>query len=288
MKYRHKQWINPNAKVILRQILIGLLVISFVALLITGIWYGTRIEALTINNIEIVGGETIKHSQVREFTEQALTGNYLGVVPKRFAWFYPEDEILTLLQKIERIHDISFEQKNSKSGNILLITFDEYVPRALWCKDLSDNECLFLDKNGYAFAHAPRLSGGSFLRFVTIDTDHKLHETVTNIEWFDSLLEISELLGKQNWYVSKIEFDKIGDAFIHLTEGGELKVSIQNPPTTSVENLLVILSSDEFSHLKPGNFQYIDLRFGSKVFVNEEKVVQIETSTSTVNMEIDR
>jgi hypothetical protein len=52
-----------------------------------------------------------------------------------------------------------------------------------------------------------------------------------------------------------------------------------------INNLMAVISSPDFSHLKPGNFQYIDLRYGNKVFVNEEEVVVPEefdvVSTST-------
>ena len=54
------------------------------------------------------------------------------------------------------------------------------------------------------------------------------------------------------------------------------------PATDVVENLLVVLASPEFSHLNPGNFSYIDLRFGEKVFVNEiGEVPETETATSS-------
>ena len=81
---------------------------------------------------------------------------------------------------------------------------------------------------------------------------------------------MSELLAEHGWFVSHIEFDQVGDVFLGIVSGGELKVIAAEPPESIVENLLTILASDEFSHIKPGNFQYIDLRFGNKVFVNEE------------------
>ena len=65
-------------------------------------------------------------------------------------------------------------------------------------------------------------------------------------------------------------------------------MAIVDSPASVIENLKTILVSEEFSHLKPGNFQYIDLRFGNKIFVNEEEVGSVEeneTSTSTSGVE---
>jgi len=66
-----------------------------------------------------------------------------------------------------------------------------------------------------------------------------------------------------------------------------LKVSQLMPVADSFKNLQSILSSEEFIHLQNGAFQYIDLRFGDKIFLNEEEeVVEMpevleETATST-------
>jgi len=43
----------------------------------------------------------------------------------------------------------------------------------------------------------------------------------------------------------------------------------------TVNNLNVVLTSDEFTDIQPGGFQYIDLRFGNKVFVNETPVEEL-------------
>jgi hypothetical protein len=47
------------------------------------------------------------------------------------------------------------------------------------------------------------------------------------------------------------------------------------------QNLKTILASEEFAHIAPGEFQYIDLRFGDKVFVREANMDTSTTSSST-------
>ena len=69
----------------------------------------------------------------------------------------------------------------------------------------------------------------------------------------------------------------------HIAGGGRIITSLLESYESTVENLATILQSEEFTHLEPGNFQYIDLRFGSKVFVNEE-LPELETATTTASM----
>jgi hypothetical protein len=272
MKTRRKR-LDPNTVVLLKQIGIGAVAIGCVALLITAIWYGTRVSKLTISTVEVSGGETIQLEVVEQLVQATLDGEYLGLVPRRFAWLYPKTEILTAVQQINRIHNIKIERVD---GNQLSIGFDEYVPAALWCLSVEQSDCLFLDQSGYAFADAPQLSGGALLRFVTIGREAVVGQSMVEAEGLEVLQRLVALLAEQGWFVSHVELDQVGDAFLKIVSGGELKVAVGVAPEVTVENLLVVLASPEFVHLKPGNFQYIDLRFGNKVFVNEEEPVSPE------------
>jgi cell division septal protein FtsQ len=270
MQQRRKRQLNPDTVVLLKRIFTGVLAISFVSLLVTAVWYGTRVKILTINAVEVSGGETIKHEDVKTLVQQKLDGVYLGIVPLRFAWFYPYKEIYETLEGVDRIHNVTINRTN---GTTLSISFDEYIPNSLWCESVGSDVCLFLDDFGYAFAPAPKLSGGSFLRFVLSGQSIKLNESFASSQIFNELLRLTKLLAEHNWFVSSVELDQVGDVFLHLSDGGELKVTIKRPSEEMVNNLIAVLASPEFAHLKPGNFQYIDLRFGDKVFVKEKETV---------------
>ncbi|MEY3784547.1 MAG: hypothetical protein RLZZ230_869, partial [Candidatus Parcubacteria bacterium] len=236
--------LDPNTIVLFKQIGVGLVVIATVALIITGIWYGSRIESLTISQIEVSGGETINHEELKSQVEKVLEGEYLGLIPRRFAWLYPDKEIVSALTSVERIHNIAAVRT---SGAELKVTFDEYLPQALWCQATEQPDCLFLDQFGYAFGHAPQLTGGSFLRFVKSGEDPAIGTTVTTPESLANLLTLVNLLAEHNWYISYVEIDQVNDVFLKVSGGGELKVMAATAPEKTVDNLLVILSSDEFA-----------------------------------------
>ena len=63
----------------------------------------------------------------------------------------------------------------------------------------------------------------------------------------------------------------------------KLLVSPSQSAQETFDNLRSILESEEFAHVTSGDFNYIDLRFGNRVFVNEEESVveEAETATST-------
>ncbi len=273
-----RQRLDPNTVQLLKHIGAGVVVIGVVALLVTGVWYGTRISALTITEVVASGGETIEPVLIEQKVQEKLEGTYLGLVPRRFAWLYPEAEIFETVGATERLFNVSVTRE---SGTKLLITYDEYVPFALWCHQAAVDDCLFINAEGYAFGKAPKLTGGSLLRFVTPGREAVVGEVVAEAQTLSDMQELVQGLENYGWFISQVEIDQVGDVFLQVVGGGELKVSTKTAPAETVENLLVVLSSDEFKDLKPGSFQYVDLRFGEKIFVNEEPLPAEESASST-------
>lgn len=272
--------IDPKKIMLIKQLVIGLLVFSTIGLLITGLWYLTRIQSMNISVVTVEGGETISHQQVENKVNEVLEGSYIGLIPRRFAWWYPHDQIISKIVEVPRMKNPNVERV---SGTELKITFDEYSPYALWCVDRNSENCLFIDKAGYAFAPSPKLTGGAFLRFHTIGTEPKVGTTMVQISDVQKMEEFVDLSYKNlDLPIDQIETDSAGDVFYILAGGGELKATLKDESSQVLDNLRAILASKEFSHIKPGNFQYIDLRFGNKVFVNEEKFGVASSSDASI------
>ncbi len=265
---------RPETKQLLKNISIGLGVFTLIGCLLYGVWHGTRISVLTIDEVLVSGGETISHSAVASDVSALLEGEYMRFVPRRFAWTYPETEILATLNQIDRVKDPQI----SRDGRTLFITLAEYKPVALWCDATSTTTCAFIDSDGYAFALAPQLTGGAFVRYVQVGQPVATGEGFAQHDDFALLRELVTLLGQSDWPVAAIELDQARDAFVYLAGGGELKVSLLLMPVDTIDNLQTVLSTEQYRHLVPNNFVYIDLRFGNKVFVSEFGVPVVESA----------
>lgn len=284
-KPRKLKQLDPNTVQLIKQVLAGVVVLSAVALLLTGIWHGTRLPGVTITQIEVQGGETINHGAVRETVSRTLEGEYMNFVPRRFTYFYPKDEIIERVGEYERVHNVEVRRLGRKAVSV---RFDEYVPTALWCTELESHDCLFVDQSGLAFGTAPELSGGSLLRFQHTSEAPEINKLLLPNEDLVRVLELVERFEDEGWFTSWVEVDQARDAFLHIVGGGELKVTLAQLPEETVENLRVILVSEDFSDIEPGNFAYIDLRFGSKVFVNRTGGVEPETELSATTSAAER
>lgn len=266
---------NPLKK----QLMVGILLFVLVGGLVAGVWYGTRVADWQITDVTVIGGPTIQHDDVEALVWQELTGNYFKLTPRTFFYTYPETAIKASIESLPRVKAVTSEVVNNFE---VVVAFEEYIPEALWCSAVSQaaSTCLFLDQAGYAFAPAPTLQGAAFVRYIhseealatntTPFTKDFLTDTGTFSDW------LTDTLG---WYVTHVVYQNDIDIEYILAGGGKLKVTTQVPLKTTQANLETLLSAAEMEKERAGDFEYIDLRFGDKIFIRDVIEEPIATSS---------
>lgn len=272
--------ISPNAKILIRQILIGLAVVTTVVLLLTAVWHLTRLPSLTISTVTAAGGETIEASAVVAAVEAELSGTYGKFIPKRFFLFYPQNGVRKAAEGVERVRDVLVERVSMTE---IAVTYGEHTPYALWCKEESVDECLFLNDQGYAYATAPHLDGGNFVRYHQAALAPAVGSSVLPADDFWNTISLTKLLAADNIFVAKAEVDEAGDVYYILTTGGEIRATLRDEAKQVAENVRTVLSTKEFSHLRSSDFNYLDVRFGNKVYVSEFDVATLAAASSTAS-----
>jgi cell division septal protein FtsQ len=272
-------WRGTDTPSITRHIIYGVLSCLLVALILTLVWYLTRLPFFTISTITVEGGETISHEEVRRSIEEVLNGSYMKVVPYRFTLMYPHDALIEAVQALPRVKSVELSREKNTE---LRVSFSEYAPYALWCAHDDGTRCYFLDAEGYAFAESPNLKGGTLIRHTYVGVSNLEKKQITEESVFRETHRLLERLRDElSLRVTDVRYTEAGDMELTVNGGGILFLRSESSYDGTFENLRSILGSESFSHLEPGNFQYIDLRFGNKVFVNEEKPV-VATTTDAI------
>jgi hypothetical protein len=143
-------------------------------------------------------------------------------------------------------------------------------------------KCYFLDATGYAFAPGPQLEGGTLVRHIREGGEVLEKKQVFEASAFQGMHTfLLELTNELKLRVTDVLYTKDGDANLSVNGGGKLRIRSGEPYEKIFENLKSVLTSETFKHLEPGNFQYIDLRFGNKIFVNEQPEVIATTTEAT-------
>lgn len=269
----HRRDTSPS---VWKHTFVGIGVCSLIVLFMALLWYVTRLPAFTIASVVVEGGDTVSKDMVHEEIMSVLTGSYLTIVPYTFSLTYPEERLARVIASIPRVKDVDL----TRDATSLSVVFTEYVPFALWCKNI-DDACFFVDETGFAFAPGPRLHGGALVRHIFEEGGDPEKKQVFETDAFRSTHEFLDQLNERlKIRVTDVFYTKDGDVKLYVNGGGELIFKEGESYDVLYENLASVLASDEFKHLEPGNFKYIDLRFGNKIFVNERYASEATTTAT--------
>ncbi len=262
--------------------MIGSTSVIMLSCLAVAAFFGTRLSMFTVDTVIVRGVETIPEGDVRSRTDALLAGAYYGIVPYRFSPTVPTERIAESIEALARVASATV----STDGTDVVVTIVEHEPEMVWCGSASTSPCYYVDRDGIAYEKTPDLVGSALMRFVVFGTEPAPDASLLGDVTRTLLIDIARILEERHGFrVSRIEYEENGDAVIHLSQGGRLLVATSKDLATTYDNLASVLSSEQYANLKPGAFEYIDLRFGNKVFVQKEKPVATTTASTTTEVQ---
>jgi hypothetical protein len=270
---------NQRRKAVVNKFLI--IFFGLVVLFALGTYF-SRLDGLNISQVEISGNKVIDTSAIESIVKDQIAGKYLWLFPKTNVLFYPKGKIKSTLQnnfpRLSNI-EISIDRKTLK------ISVSEREARYLWCGEYSDvrrpteEKCYFLDDEGYIFDEAPYFSGEVYFKFYGLsDVGRPTSDRIGSYfsqKNFKQLILFKDVVANMGIEPVMINLLPDGDVEMFLARSGsnalgpkiifKADVDLKNV----AENLQAALATDPFMSgfkNKYSLLQYIDLRFGNKVY----------------------
>ena len=271
-----------------RRTILNKILIFFICFLILFFFsaYLSNLKKINIAEIQINGNSVVDTKAIRQTVEEKIKGKYLWLFPKTNIFFYPQNDIKNELQKkFERLKDINLSIKNNK---ILEIFITERVAKYTWCgtefaklsEALLKEECYFLDDDGYVIDKAPYFSGNVYFRFYGLidglsDSANDPLGLYFFKQNFKSLSSFKHVFTSIGLNPVALYVTNNGDVEVFLSKGiksaNEPKIIFKmNADFQNIlENLQTALNTEPLKSKfknKYGSLEYIDLRFGNKVY----------------------
>ncbi len=281
-RHSHKDFLKSQAvirkrkKRMIRALTIrAVFLVVFIGIIVGIFW----IPQLAISKVVVVGasdasGEKVK--MVEDDIVQILGGTYFGIFPKKDFILYPKKEIMrSILKKYPEIGVVSMGTERLSTLNVRLT---ERAPAALWCQE---GNCYVMDAGAFVYALEPRggasstsTPGASASNAINKNllqiyggastTEELIGKQVITPELFSDILAVSAQLSSSSLPVENVTVAGSGQYIFKIEHNGRLLFSDKKPFKQSFEDLLSAYHSPVFS--KSAAFQYIDVRFGNKVF----------------------
>jgi len=245
-----------------KRLLFILIALGVVLMLLCGflIW-GSHQSEVRIAQVSVFGLEQQPEEPVKLVVQESVVAAGAHWLARDNTLLFPRgtltEQLLTAFPRFKEVH-VSVRGMETPS---LAVTVTERQAAGLWCSD--DSSCFHLDESGFIFDEADAYA--EFVRFYggNVATSSEAIGAVYT-ENFSSLLGLIDELHIHHYDTTLVHM-KGDEVTLTLANGLEVRTVRSDSRSHIVSALDVVLSS-EVLRGRGDELEYIDLRFGNRVY----------------------
>lgn len=237
-----------------------LVIIGTVALAYAPFW---RIQAVVV-----VGAESIATSTIETFVKERLKGLYAYVLPKDNILLYPKSSLRAeLLARFPALRSVVLRAENFST---LGVEVGERKPHALWCGEspVTGDACVLLDDAGVAYGSAVSFAGSAYFHYygtASAAGSGRQYLTEDTFRALDAMaLAVASDIPEDTLIDIGVDAEK--DVRMRFKSGFVIIFPLAEDAATILQRLKLARSADPFTEHKLSDFEYLDLRFGDKLY----------------------
>lgn len=233
--------------------------------IIGGFLYAANTSRLRIHAIAIQGNSLLTTDELERALRQSISGRRWGVFANdNFFLIFPNQSERALREHFPLIASVEMQKI---FPDALVVSIRERTPWGIVCQDVSGGapqSCAYVDQSGAAYETISNFSGW-LLPVIYIASFPPTGPTIEPqlLSAYSQSAEQLKTIQIQLQSMS-VGTSTPGDVRLRLEEGWDLLVSVHQPVGEWVGVLGAILEREIGEQRK--NLEYIDLRFGKKVF----------------------
>jgi hypothetical protein len=246
------------------------IVFGCLLLIFAGLVWLSHASFLRITTITVSGEQTISEASVQAVVQNQLAGSYGYLFARDNIFLYPKGRIeaalpaaMTVIASVE-VHAVNF--------HTIAVSIVERQPKALWCgesTDASSSSCLLLDQNGVAYDPAdPLAQTSTYKRYFGVLSASSTPAQYLTPSSFSSLSALVDTLAQSQPQdsIASVFVDPNNDVHVTFGSGFTLLFALSADGGDVYSPFMLALQSDPFTGHTIGDFEYLDLRFGDRLY----------------------
>lgn len=226
-----------------------------------GLGAATHLQQLAVRDISVTGVQALPAGELAAAATQELDDNGFRLFSRENMFLYPRRAIEEVIAtQFPRVKDVSVA-RTSLLATAVVITVKERDPFATWC---TGSDCYLMDSSGFIFGPAGETPSSAYIFRGGLAPGNPIGQTFLRGR-IAGIFALLHELEKENFKAAGITVDSEKDFTITLESGLTLMVSFEMQPGDIIRNLQTALESDGLRE-KLDTLQYIDLRFGNRVY----------------------
>jgi hypothetical protein len=234
-----------------------------ILILFFSFFYFMQQPKVLVNEIMVENNVFISSESISEQVRGIIEGKYFYIIPKNNAFFLPRNTIKTVLKNKNPALESS--EINLKGLNQINITIQEYEPEILVAN--ASNKKYFVNKEGIIFMEEPLIYSYGDLVILNTDLENiELRSQALNSEFLGNLKNFINSLKNIDVIVLSVKNVEENIFNLKTQKGFSLRITSADDLNVSFENLKTVLLNKVIDETDLTATDYIDLRFGNKVF----------------------
>jgi len=246
-----------------------LIIVSFIAVLGTVIWFLIYGEFMQINKIKVSGTRMISPADIITLIQDgdSRREGLLGfILPENHKLIFRNNaELFQFIQKrFPRVATTNITHNYENRAIYIVIT--ERHEAATWCVTANNSRhCFWLNDEGLVLGKALD-SRGTLIPVITDKTNRDifLGRKLIDKEKLKNLIKATEMFSEFGWVMTEIVIDDslLRDAVVTIASGQKIFISLLRSPETEGRPILnEMILSDKWSRI-----EYVDIRVEGKGF----------------------
>ncbi len=244
------------------------------ALLLYGVHWSSYQKPMRIGDISVRGAMLQDAAPVIAFTRETLAETEKQFIARDNIFAYPKEELRAgIVREFPRLKSVRIG-RGGFFGTMLIVNVDERTPFATWCAEGEPRACYVFDEGGLIFAGTER-AGKPELQYVFsggIDPQSAIG-SVFLPEKLDGVRDLLQRMREARFVPLGLHVLDEQDYTIELSNGFTIKASFGQDIDTIVHNLELVSVSPALRG-KEAELEYIDLRFGNRVYYKFKNIEQ--------------
>lgn len=236
------------------------------ALLLYGVHWCSYLPSVRIQDVSVRGAMLQDPDDVAAFARAQLNDGANHFIARDNIFAYPKEQIRAAIARtFPRLKSVRLG-RGGAFGTTLIVNVDERSAYAMWCADASKSACFVMDEGGLIFANTER-AGKPQLPYVFIggiDASTAIG-TVFLPDNLKGVLDLLQRMREARFMPLSLHVLDDQDYTIDLENGFTIKASFKQDIDTIVHNLELVSVSPALRG-KEADLEYIDLRFGNRVY----------------------
>jgi cell division septal protein FtsQ len=237
--------------------------------IVVGVSWLSYSSYLQIQNIQVVGATQEYPEIVTALIDSHLHQSSHTYISSNTIFTFDQAAIQNaILQAFPHVKSVTLARPSTFSKT-LVVTLTERTPYGTWCADGST--CFFFDNSGYVYAalDASSSTTTAALPYIFLggiaSSSSPIGQSFVSAH-LPGIVSFLTLLAQSGYHPTGARVENEQDFTVALTEGYAVKASFGEDPGQLIRNLQLILSTADGLQNQIAKLDYVDLRFGDRVY----------------------